>query len=187
MSGSLTYGDGENVPGIPGACAPAILRIWQEAHGTHGRTPRLCDLQMNCADLTSRKGLRIWDAIMATRMTCAIVSPCIYHTCLLTNTVHFHATPPIPGTPPHHDKDRDKYALYMNPLRAIPIELYIFKQTRHGAINKWKYIPRYWPFCEKNSPSQILLTLVPLTSTKIQVSITHMQYHQRKCHVTAYL
>ena len=33
MSGSLTCGDGENVPGIPGACAPAILRIWQEVHG----------------------------------------------------------------------------------------------------------------------------------------------------------
>ena len=33
MSGSLTCGDRENVPGIPGACAPAILRIWQEAHG----------------------------------------------------------------------------------------------------------------------------------------------------------
>ena len=33
MSGSLTRGDGENVPGIPGACAPAILRIWQEGHG----------------------------------------------------------------------------------------------------------------------------------------------------------
>ena len=32
MSGSLTCGDGENVPGTPGACAPAILRIWQEAH-----------------------------------------------------------------------------------------------------------------------------------------------------------
>ena len=32
MSGSLTCGDEENVPGIPGACAPAILRIWQEAH-----------------------------------------------------------------------------------------------------------------------------------------------------------
>ena len=32
MSGSLTCGDGENVPGIPGACVPAILRIWQEAH-----------------------------------------------------------------------------------------------------------------------------------------------------------
>ena len=28
MSGSLTCGDGENVPGIPGACAPVILRIW---------------------------------------------------------------------------------------------------------------------------------------------------------------
>ena len=33
MSGSLTCGNGENVPGIPGACAPAILSIWQEAHG----------------------------------------------------------------------------------------------------------------------------------------------------------
>ena len=33
MSGSLTRGGWENVPGIPGACAPAILRIWQEAHG----------------------------------------------------------------------------------------------------------------------------------------------------------
>ena len=32
MSGSLTCSDGENVPGIPGACAPAILCIWQVAH-----------------------------------------------------------------------------------------------------------------------------------------------------------
>ena len=32
MSGSLACGNGENVPGIPGACAPGILRIWQEAH-----------------------------------------------------------------------------------------------------------------------------------------------------------
>ena len=32
MSGSLTCGDGESVPGKPRACAPAILRIWQEAH-----------------------------------------------------------------------------------------------------------------------------------------------------------
>ena len=32
MSGSLTCGDGENVPGIPGACAPAILRIWKEVY-----------------------------------------------------------------------------------------------------------------------------------------------------------
>ena len=32
MSGLLTRGGGEDVPGIPGACAPAILRIWQEAH-----------------------------------------------------------------------------------------------------------------------------------------------------------
>ena len=33
MSGSRTRGGGKNVPGIPGACAPAISRIWQEAHG----------------------------------------------------------------------------------------------------------------------------------------------------------
>ena len=32
MSGSLTSGGGENVPGIPGACAPAILNIWKEVH-----------------------------------------------------------------------------------------------------------------------------------------------------------
>ena len=32
MSGSFNCGDGENVPDIPGACAPAILRIWQEPH-----------------------------------------------------------------------------------------------------------------------------------------------------------
>ena len=32
MSESLTCGDGENVPGISGACAPVILRFWQEAH-----------------------------------------------------------------------------------------------------------------------------------------------------------
>ena len=35
MSGSLTRCGGENVPDIPGACVPAVLRIWQEAHGIH--------------------------------------------------------------------------------------------------------------------------------------------------------
>ena len=33
MSGSLASGGGENVPGIPGACAPAIFCIWLRAHG----------------------------------------------------------------------------------------------------------------------------------------------------------
>ena len=47
MSGSLTCGDGENVPGIPGACAPAILRIWQEAHGLTHKHPRWLRL-MSC-------------------------------------------------------------------------------------------------------------------------------------------
>ena len=42
MSGSLTCGGGENVPG---ACAPAILRIWQEAH------------EMKCQRVLSKNGL----------------------------------------------------------------------------------------------------------------------------------
>ena len=45
MSGSLTCGDGENVPGIPGACAPAILRIWQEAHWCNHAIARYCTLK----------------------------------------------------------------------------------------------------------------------------------------------
>ena len=38
MSGSLTRGGEENVPGIPGACAPTILRIWQEVHTAQSST-----------------------------------------------------------------------------------------------------------------------------------------------------
>ena len=47
MSRSLTGGDGENVPGIPGACAPAIMRIWQEVHwvNSHQRCQRRLRLQ----------------------------------------------------------------------------------------------------------------------------------------------
>ena len=42
MSGSLTCSDGENVPGIPGACASAILRIWQEAHWWQTMALHIC-------------------------------------------------------------------------------------------------------------------------------------------------
>ena len=52
MSGSLTCGDGESVPGIPGACAPAILRIWQEAHGCHWSLWRY-GLRMTCKNKKS--------------------------------------------------------------------------------------------------------------------------------------
>ena len=54
MSGSLTRCGGENVPDIPGACAPAILRIWQEAHTTvvmhhiHDVTKPLVTLLLHC-------------------------------------------------------------------------------------------------------------------------------------------
>ena len=37
MSRSFTRNCGENVPGIPGACAPAFIRIWQEAHTTDAK------------------------------------------------------------------------------------------------------------------------------------------------------
>ena len=43
MSGSFNCGDGENVPGIPGACAPAILRIWQEAHSFTVAIMQVCN------------------------------------------------------------------------------------------------------------------------------------------------
>ena len=42
MSGSLTRGGGGNVPGIPGACARAILGIWQEAHNPDAAWINLC-------------------------------------------------------------------------------------------------------------------------------------------------
>ena len=40
MPGSLTCGGGENDPGIPGACTPAILLIRQEARGMFGGSHR---------------------------------------------------------------------------------------------------------------------------------------------------
>ena len=45
MSGSLVPDGGENVPGIPGACALAIFRIWQEAHGVEIWTGTLWGLR----------------------------------------------------------------------------------------------------------------------------------------------
>ena len=59
ISGPLPCSDGESVPGIPDACAPAILRIWQEAHGDadyldttmvtswHGNSFRITDVKID--------------------------------------------------------------------------------------------------------------------------------------------
>ena len=54
MSGSLTCGDGENVPSIPGACAPAVLRIWQEAHCQSSclLSPKCVAVNYNVSDAT---------------------------------------------------------------------------------------------------------------------------------------
>ena len=54
MSGSLTCGGGENVPGIPGACAPAILRIWQGAHVEALRMPWVCTAEIDFWQRMSR-------------------------------------------------------------------------------------------------------------------------------------
>ena len=71
MSGSLTCGDGENVPGIPGACAPAILRIWQEAHGN-----------------------RIWSSLFfAVFELSVIVGPMWLNTLYLIGVIHWHWDP----------------------------------------------------------------------------------------------
>ena len=59
MSRSLTCGDGENVPGIPGACAPTILRIWQEAHVIINFYNMCLDVRRICLDLRKCKALQI--------------------------------------------------------------------------------------------------------------------------------
>ena len=78
MSGSLTCGDGENVPGIPGACASAILRIWKEAHGyiktisVSYTIPGISYMKMDCKwyrhltglhSLTNDNALTLWKSI----------------------------------------------------------------------------------------------------------------------------
>ena len=50
MSRSLTCGDGENVPGIPGACAPTILRIWQEAHCCYNFSTNISVIHLDWAE-----------------------------------------------------------------------------------------------------------------------------------------
>ena len=66
MSGSLTCGDGENVPGIPGACAPAILRIWQEAHAVWKTWP---------SGLSNDKNLGLRPRFLSTES----LGPCFSH------------------------------------------------------------------------------------------------------------
>ena len=79
MSGSLTCGDGENGPGIPGACAQAILRIWQEAHcreccnNDHGHAHKTI-LRFQCQPVLSLIGPncamqchRIWSTLTPNR------------------------------------------------------------------------------------------------------------------------
>ena len=68
MSGLLNRGGGENVPGIPGACAPAILRICQEAHVSLGfdevRTSLQTQIARHINNASQSKGMN----------TCSIIS-----------------------------------------------------------------------------------------------------------------
>ena len=58
MSGSLTHGGGENVPSIPSASVPAILRIWQEAH-----VKRVTSCVKSVTDLVITSTRRRWRPI----------------------------------------------------------------------------------------------------------------------------
>ena len=65
MSGSLTRGGGENVPGIPGACAPAILHIWQEFHDCMF----LCSpttKHQDCITMRATMGKICWELLIRT-------------------------------------------------------------------------------------------------------------------------
>ena len=70
MPGSLTRAGGGNVPGIPGACAPAIVRIWQEAHGTVQQKP-------NCTDLTDCRWFAMCSVVVISKL---ILKHCGYFT-----------------------------------------------------------------------------------------------------------
>ena len=71
MSGSLTCGGGENVPGLPGACATHNFTYLArgplfEAMVTRGRTIWILDLPMDCGGFTGRESIEILASAMAT-------------------------------------------------------------------------------------------------------------------------
>ena len=78
MSGSLTRGSGENVPG---ACAPAILPIWQEAH-----------YQNQCwsTSVIQRRSLSSMRRISATFTISVLINDmkCSYISCVLKTLKH---------------------------------------------------------------------------------------------------
>ena len=74
MSGSLTCGDGD--PGIPSACAPAILRIWPEAHDTIFRN---CRQKEGLSLILNPRIMLIW---WNKNRSCELMlSPCWLRTC----------------------------------------------------------------------------------------------------------
>ena len=87
MSGSLIRSDGENVPGIPGACAPAILRIWQEAHGM--MWPHYITFSSNLGPPQNRASERILQSLRWRHNDHAGVSNHQPHGCLL-NRLFWH-------------------------------------------------------------------------------------------------
>ena len=70
MLGSLTCDGGENDPGIPGACAPAILRIWQKTHGETSDTIDIIERRKSYVwhipqdrQVLLAKGMSRWDPV----------------------------------------------------------------------------------------------------------------------------
>ena len=88
MSGSQTRGGGENVPGIPGACATLILRIWQKAHWTFFRI-----LDWTCYHWTQLCSAFILKQDILRGVPCLLIDcPCGVCCLGLTNCV-LHVTP----------------------------------------------------------------------------------------------
>ena len=178
MSGSLTHGGGENVPGIPGACASAILCIWQEAH-----TVIIFSISAVCGVFLLAFGGAL-GMVRASRS---------FHKALLSTVLKlpmsFFDTTPKGRILNRFSKDVDSLddqvrtltiillfqlcamcatiaaICYTTPwftaLAVILVCLFLSLQVMryHDDVSKWKHFMRYWPFVRGIHQSPV----VPLT------------------------
>ena len=165
MSGSLTHGGGENVPGIPGACASTILHIWQEAHNVI-----IFSVSAVCGVFLLAFGGAL-GMVRASRS---------FHKALLSTVLKlpmsFFDTTPKGRILNRFSKDVDSLddqvrtltiillfqlcamcatiaaICYTTPwftaLAVILVCLFLSLQVRrwHDDVSKWKHFPRYGPF-----------------------------------------
>ena len=159
MSGSLTCGDGENVPGIPGACALAILRIWQEAHRVektlYGCTYcKICIIKISLVFIYCQK---CWPLNKCFHLSC--LSRCVLIKVL---GCHVLSDYPIPYclSRKHPCKHQAEYMLRESQIYGTvskeaenKVAMKCMKPngpsscvTCHDDVIEWKHFSRYWPF-----------------------------------------